>query len=108
MVWVLGSAGLPEYIGHRLKVSSALIQEVVVPIKKGDVVSYHILHVESDLSRNSDNGIVLSTKKKEVAKASSKNVTEIVIAHTAVVMWDSGIIEKDVPLSSLRIVCKGR
>lgn len=53
-------------------------------------------------------GIVLSVRKKEVARNKSKHVMEIVIAHTADIMWDNGTIENEVPVDVLEIVSKGK
>ena len=64
-------------------------------IRKGDMVRY----VEQT-------GIVLSTRKKEVARNKSKHVMEIVIAHTAEILWDSGTIENNVPVDCLELVSR--
>ncbi len=66
-------------------------------IRKGDMVKY----VEQT-------GIVLSTQKKEVARNKSKHVMEIVIAHTAEILWDSGTIENDIPIEYLELVSRSK
>ena len=71
-------------------------------VRKGDVVIY-----EHDNSKTST-GIVLSTSKKEVTTNKNKYVMEIVIAHMAEVMWDSGIIENDIPVKNLKLVSRAK
>lgn len=71
-------------------------------VRKGDVVIY-----EHDNSKTST-GIVLSTSKKEVTSNKNKYVMEIVIAHMAEVMWDSGIIENDIPVKNLKLVSRAK
>lgn len=71
-------------------------------VRKGDVVIY-----EHDNSKTST-GIVLSTSKKEVTSNKNKYVMEIVIAHMAEVMWDSGIIENDIPVKNLKLISRAK
>jgi len=82
-------------------------------VRKGDVVK-HYASIDRHLDRASNpdmygrTGIVISVKKKEVARNKSKHVMEIVIAHTAVVMWNTGELENDVPLDTLELVSRGK
>ena len=81
-------------------------------IKKGDMVKHYASLDDRERTSMRDvygrSGIVLSVRKKEVARNKSKHVMEIVIAHTADIMWDNGTIENEVPVDVLEIVSKGK
>ena len=81
-------------------------------IKKGDMVKHYASLDDHERSAMKDmngrSGIVLSVRKKEVARNKSKHVMEIVIAHTADIMWDNGTIENEVPVDVLELVSKGK
>ncbi len=82
-------------------------------IRKGDVVKYYpALHkyregfiFETEYGKT---GIVLSVKKKEMTRNKSKHVMEVVIAHIAEVMWSTGNIENDVPVSHLELISRAK
>lgn len=80
-------------------------------IKKGDVVKYYpSIKKASDkitMERYAMTGLVLTTKKKEVSRNKNKFVVEIVIAHTADIMWDAGDVESDVPIEHLELISRG-
>ena len=82
-------------------------------IRKGDIVKHYANfenHHDRALKKEmyGRSGIVLAVRKKEVARNKSKHVMEIVIAHTADIMWDTGSIENDVPVDVLHVVSKGK
>jgi len=80
-------------------------------IKKGDVVKYCPgIHKYKEGFRYADDygktGIVISVRKKEVTRNKSKHVLEVVIAHTAEIMWDTGTIESDVPVDHVEMISR--
>ena len=76
-------------------------------IKKGDAVKY--VHQPGNMMRPAATaGIVLIVNKKEVSRNKSKHLVEIGIAHTADVLWDSGIVEEDVPIESLILISRAK
>ena len=82
-------------------------------IKKGDVVKHYAsIDKHPDRAIMPDlygrSGIIISVKKKEVSRNRSKHVIELVIAHTADIMWDNGMLESNVPIETLEVVSKAK
>ena len=70
-------------------------------IKKGDLVQ----HREDETRVN---GIVIESRKKERSTHKSKHVIEIAVGQVADVLWDTGIIETDVRIEDLNVVCRAK
>ena len=70
-------------------------------IKQGDIV----FHREEEVKIN---GIVVESRKKERSTHKSKHVIEIAVGQVADVLWDNGVMETDIRIELLGLVCRAK